>query len=158
MDIDEGRLADRIAQRLSTPPATNAVIDFQETYRQLDWDRLLASAYSRVDIVVYYFDSWVNQHSESLRGYFQRPGTRMRLFVSDPTIEELLDGVAKLFPDYDRERVREKIERTGERLRKLVHEAGADASRLEVYYVPRPLSYSAQALDDKVLVLSVFEM
>ena len=156
--VDPENLAASIARRLSEERTTDAIIAFHDTYRKVDWSAWITSANSQIDIVVYYFDSWVNQHYEALKAFFQKPGTHMRVILSDPYSDGILANINVLFPESSRERLREKIVKTGERLSAVLRDAGASPSRLEVYYAPRLLSYSGQSRDNEVLVLSVFEM
>lgn len=135
-----------------------ALISAYETYRDIDWNWLLGQAREQVDIVVYYFDSWVKANHESLKAYFQRNNTKMRIFVADPRDEDIVDTVDRLFPDYSREDVLRKISLTGERVRGVMEEAGASPDRFQFYYVPHVLNYSAQCIDGRFFVLSVFEM
>lgn len=131
---------------------------FYETYRQVDWKGLLNEASQQIDIVVYYFDSWVNSSYDDIVQYFGKPGTKMRVFVADPENEAVLSNIQRLFPEYGKEEIKGKIERTGERLAAALTDAGGNSGRLEFYYVPHVLNYSTQTIDGKVLVLSVFEM
>jgi hypothetical protein len=131
---------------------------FYETYRQVDWKGLLNEASQQIDIVVYYFDSWVNSSYDDIVQYFGKPGTKMRVFVADPENEAVLSNIQRLFPEYGKEEIKGKIERTGERLAAALTDAGGNSGRLEFYYVPHVLNYSMQTIDGKVLVLSVFEM
>ena len=131
---------------------------FHETYRQVDWKSLLNEASRQIDIVVYYFDSWVNSNYDDIVQYFGKPGTKMRVFVADPEDEAVLSNVQRLFPEYRPDEIKGKIERTGERLAAALAHAGGNSGRLEFYHVPHVLNYSIQTVDGKILVLSVFEM
>ncbi len=157
--IDTERLADLVAQRVaSSNGGPSQLLAFHDTFRHVNWSELLSSANATVDIVVYYFDSWVNANYDSLRAYFSKPGSRMRVFVSDPRDDAIVENVTRLFPEYTPQVVRDKIARTGDRLLQALRESGGDPERLEFYYVPHHLNYSAQCLDERTLVLSIYEM
>lgn len=129
-----------------------------ESYRQVNWAELLESSDRTVDLVAYYFDSWVNANYESLKKFFARPNTRLRMIVSDPRDASLLHHVHSLFPEYSEEQVRHKVQMTGERLLAALVDTGGNPNRLEFYYYPKPLMYSAQCFDNRTLVMSFFEM
>lgn len=134
------------------------VVAFHESFRSADWTRLLGDHTGRLDIVVYYFDSWIKQNHEPLVAFFRKPSTRVRVFVADPNDAVVAKTLARLFNEYKPDELTSKVARTGERLASILREAGAAAERLEFYFVPHVLNYSAQCLDDRTLVLSPFEM
>ena len=154
----------RAIKRLEVAPQHMAkqgfpqLVAFYDTYRQVDWAKLLNQAQSSIDIVVYYFDSWVNYNYEHVVNFFRRDGTRMRIFVADPHNQDLIANVRRLFPEYIEATIKEKISHTGERLANALRDAGGTQDRLEFYYVPHFLNYSIQCFDEETLVLSVFEM
>jgi uncharacterized membrane protein YeaQ/YmgE (transglycosylase-associated protein family) len=161
---DVNQLASAITEKLEITSSGKAPMRlpelraFYETYRQVDWKSLLNDASQQIDIVVYYFDSWVNSNYDDIVQYFGKPGTKMRVFVADPEDEAVLSNVQRLFPEYRQEEIKGKIERTGERLAAALADAGGNSGRLEFYHVPHVLNYSIQTIDGKILVLSVFEM
>ena len=135
-----------------------SLIAFHETFRSVNWHNLLERAEKQIDIVVYYFDSWVNNFYESIVEFFKREGTRMRVFVADPRNNELLQNINRMFPEYSKEVIIEKVSHTCERFVKALLAAGGESNRFEFYFVPHFLNYSIQCIDESVLVLSVFEM
>ncbi len=134
------------------------LIGFYETFRLVDWRTLLSNSQGHIDIVVYYFDSWVNSNYESIVTFFQKPRTTMSIFVADPNDKFILANVHRLFPEYSEDVIREKIARTGYRLADALREAGGSSERINFFYVPHFLNYSAQCIDGRILVMSFFEM
>lgn len=64
----------------------------------------------------------------------------MRVFVPNPEDEFNVSTVHRLFPEYSKDTVKEKVARTGQRLAQALREAGGDPTRLEVYFVPHILN------------------
>lgn len=157
--IDVNELSQKLASHLNTAQKSSPIVSaFYEKYRHVDWKDILNSATDTIDIMAYYYDSWVNQNYEEIVAFFSRPGTRMRVFVSNPNDEFILANVQRLFPEYPKEEVAQKISRTGSRMFDALTEAGGHPDRLEFYYVPHLLNYSAQVINNSYLVLSIFEM
>ncbi|GAA1697450.1 hypothetical protein GCM10009808_13650 [Microbacterium sediminicola] len=154
-------------------PATNAIrtemrrsragelapsVRVAQSFRQVDWARLLDSASNELLIAVHYFDSWVNANLSALRAFVERPDSRISVVVSDPEVAGNFQYLRSLFPESSDAVLREKIQKTGRRFAQVFQDAGADASRLSFYLSPTHLSYSAQCIDGETLVLSIFEM
>lgn len=136
------------------------LFSFEETFRNVDWKQLLQDCgnNSHIDIVVYYFDSWVNSNYDSLVTFFKKKDTSIRIFVSNPSDLFILENVKRLFPEYSVEVIKDKIIKTYERFKNALNEARGDMKRIEFYYVPHFLNYSAQCIYGKYLILSFYEM
>lgn len=135
-----------------------SLLAFHDSFRQVNWNSLLSNATESLDIVVYYFDSWVNANYEQLVQFFRKPGTRVRIFLSNPNDKEIIENIQRQFPEYNRDLIKAKVAHTKERFELVLTAAGATEDRLEVYYVPHVLNYAVQCIDGKKFVLSVFEM
>lgn len=161
--VDSTAIADAVIQKLPAMVSSNTtqfpqLTAFHETFRELEWPELISAHSSQIDIVVYYFDSWVNANFDALVNFLRKSDTRIRVFVSDPTQPHVLETVHRLFGEFDENEVKSKVERTGERFAGALKAAGGDSSRLEFRYLPHVLNYAAQCLDGRTLVLSFFEM
>jgi len=160
-DAEADAIAAKVVNALSLSETKHRIpqlASFHDTFRQVEWARLLREHNGQLDIVVFYFDSWIKANTDSLTEFLRKPKTSVRLFVSDPGRDDVTTTVNRLFGEYSKEEVPSKVSRTGERFANILTKAGAASSRLEVYFVPFPLMYSAQCLDSRTLVLSVFEM
>lgn len=158
--MDADMIAECIVNKLENKEVDmdSSIVTFHETYRDIDWGKLFSESRISIDILVYYYDSWVNTNYERLVAFFKQPNTKMRVFVADPNDPFVLDTVHRLFPEYSREVIKEKVERTGIRISDAAKEAGAASDRFEFYYVPHILSYSAQCIDNRILIQGTFEM
>lgn len=160
-ETDVIAIADAVVTRLNAEDKSTRLPElraFHDTYRNVNWKALIGEASVQIDIVVYYFDSWVNANYEIIVQFFRKPGTRMRVFVANPEDDTILANVNRLFPEYTKDEARSKVERTGTRLSSALKDAGGDMNRLEFYYFPHVLNYSIQVIDSTVLVLSIYEM
>lgn len=160
-NIDTDSLAQAITQKIQrqgTQQHDFPIIAFHEVYRSVNWPQLILSGQHNIDIVVYYLDSWVAANYDPLVSYFRKPRSKIRLFVSDPNDDFTMKVVHKLFPEYNEEVLKSKIIRTGKLLAQALSEAGGSADRLEVYYVPGLLNYSARCIDYKELSIGLFEI
>ena len=102
--LDTSAVANAVVDRLNQDePSNPAIKEFHETYRHVDWQDILKNANGNIDIVAYYYDSWINANYDELVDFFSRPGTKMRLFVANPEDNVILDNVHRLFPEYTRE-------------------------------------------------------
>ena len=131
----------------------DALLQFQESYRQVDWATLLAEAQESLTIMVYYWDKWVYQHEAELWRFLQKPGSKIQFFFSSN-----LEEVQKLFPKNTQEQLSQKIRATYQPLQDLLKAHELPAEKVSVRFLPRPLNYSLQCIDNRILVLSFFEM
>ncbi|MFQ5962665.1 MAG: hypothetical protein ACE5KZ_00090 [Candidatus Scalinduaceae bacterium] len=157
VNLDKDIISNKIIKEISMERFSQ-IINFHESYRHIDWHKLLKESSSTIDIIVYYYDSWVNSNYDDITSFFRKPGTSMRVFVANPNDSFIFSTIHRLFPDSGKEAIKEKVSKTGERLAKALKTAGGDSERLEFYYVPHILNYSAQCIDGKILILSIFEM
>lgn len=129
------------------------MLQFHESYRQVDWARLLTQANESLNVVVYYWDKWVQEHEQALFHFLQKPNAKLRFFFSNK-----LSEVTKLFPNHTEQQLVEKIKKTYEPLQHYLTSKNLPSDKVSVYFLPRLLNYSMQCIDDKILVLSFFEM
>jgi hypothetical protein len=151
--------AEELCKKLATsPPENQKIKQFHDTFRHVNWNLLIEDAGENIDIVVYYFDSWVIANYDALKKYFSRSNTKIRVFVSNPNNDSNITEIHRLFPEYSEDEIKGKIKRTGERITEALTESGGNKNRIELYYVPHLLNYSAQCIDNRTLILSIFEM
>lgn len=121
------------------------MIQFHESYRQVDWDALLQEANHSLHIMVYYWDKWVHKHEKALQTFLSKPQAEIHFFFS-----QNLDEVQRFFPSHSKEELASKIEKTFRPLQPF--------GKVHVHNLPTLLNYSMQCIDNKTLVLSFFEM
>ena len=130
---------------------------FCESYKDISWQEYIENADEKIDIVVYYLDSWIRYNFESLKKFFGKSNTKVRLFLSNPNTKENIENLRRVFPEYEEEYLRLKVKNTREKIAGAAEAVGASPKRVELYYYPYYLNYSAICFDDKILILSFFE-
>lgn len=137
---------------------SKGLIGFYESYREVPWPELLNSLQSSFDIVVYYWDQWIQQHFDALTSFLQKPGTHMNLVLADESNPAIMNDLMRLFPNKSHEKLIRQIADTYEPLRDYVKQYDLPINKVEVFRLPYLLNYSLQCLDGKTLILSFFEM
>lgn len=133
-------------------------IDYVEEFYDCDWTELITSSEQNIDIIVYYFDTWIKRNRKAILKFFQKPQTTIRIIVADPEIEENFRAIRRLYHNHDEQTIKNKIYNTYHQIFAIIQQAGANANRLQFYLSPHFLNYSIQCFDQKILVISVFEM
>lgn len=131
----------------------NALLEFNTSYRETDWNKILSNANQSIDIVVYYWDKWIKEHENSLFQFLSKPNSKLNFFFSNNYPE-----IQRLFPGNTQEQLKSKIENTYKPLQHYLKKHHLPEGKVNVHYVPTPLNYSMQCIDNKILVLSFFEM
>lgn len=129
------------------PQTSKSLLEFRESYRQVDWQDLLQKAENSLNIVVYYWDKWVQEHEKALQAFLKKPNASIHFFFSSK-----LEEVQKLFPNNTTTQLSKKIENTYKPL------MAYNRNKVIVRFLPRLLNYSMQCVDDKILLMSFFEM
>jgi|GEM_PF-3009220 len=136
----------------------SCVEELNDNFYGCDWKQWIKSSCEQIDIVVYYFDTWLKQNKQELIAFLKRSDTRINLIVCDPDKEENIKYIHSLFPENSEGYLKEKIHKTYKLLASIAEEAGAKKERIKFYCSERPLTYSIQRFDNKKAALSVFEM
>lgn len=124
-------------------------------YRLIRWEDLLNNARS-LDIVVCYFDSWVQRNWEHIVGLFKRGGN-IRVFMTNPSNLTSLAMVTKRFPEHTPETITSKILETARHLFNAHQEAATRAGTLTIAFVDEPLNYSAVRIDHERVIMGIYE-
>ena len=135
----------------------SGVIAFFPSFKEIDWGVWIKEANREIDIVVNYFDSWVNDHFDELVSFFQKGKTRLNLYIPDPSTPGLVEQLHLIYTDRSEEFLREKIALTAKRLRDALEQAGGKADRLKVYPLRRRPNYALQRIDGRIAVFSAFD-
>lgn len=130
-----------------------ALLGFHESYRQIEWKNLLSHANRSINIVVYYWDKWVQEHDKELCDFLRKPQAKIQFFFSED-----LAGVRRLFPNNSIDQLSGKIRNTYQPLQEFLKKNKLPVGKVAVQFLPHILNYSMQCIDDRILVLSFFEM
>jgi hypothetical protein len=134
------------------------ILNFHDCVRNVDWRSILTYAEKRVDILVYYWSSWVDAWEEELKVFLSKPEAKLRLVVADPRNPMILKDIKKLFPEHSEQELIAKIKSTQRKLNKLVESLPEPRGSVELFLLSRPVSYPCQRIDDEIVVFSIFEM
>jgi hypothetical protein len=152
-------IVDRVAELpvYTEPRATTApeVRRFWTSHRKVEWSEVIGTALS-LDVVVVYYDTWIDENREELLSIFGRGGT-IRLYLTDPRDERALEATADRFPEHSVDDLKSKIQGTAQRLDELRRESDRYQARLEVRLYPGVLNYAAIRADGDWVLTSFYE-
>lgn len=152
-------IVDQVAQLpiYTEPLATSApeVRRFWPSHRKVSWDVVLGNA-DALDIVVVYYETWIDENREELMEIFKRGGT-IRLYLTDPEDVAAMAATKERFPEHDVEALREKVRGTARMLDEVRKASGNYHARLDVLLYPGVLNYAAIRADEDQVLMSVYE-
>lgn len=125
-----------------------------DSHREIPWDHIIRTADEEIDVMVYFWNKWVEEYKDALSVFFQNPTARFRLILADDQKPKIRDEIVRLFPGNTDASIQDKIAKTISHLKALETVPG----QVEVYKIPHLLNYSMQCVDQKKLYLSCFEM
>ncbi len=131
---------------------------FYDRARDVDWKSILKYADKSLDIMVFYWGTWVDTYAEELTQFLSKPGTRLRLVMSDARNPLILREMKRLFPEHNEAEIFARVKGTQAKLNAIAAKVGEGGGKLELFLVPRMLSYPWQRIDGEVVIYSLFEM
>ncbi len=134
------------------------LLNFHDCARGVDWPSILAYAEKNIDIVAYYWTSWVDAYAVELKKFLSRPGTKLRLVMADPRNPLILKEIRKIFPEHSEAELFTKIRGTQKKLNEILESIEGPKGTLEFFLLPRVLSYPCQRIDNEIVIYSIFEM
>jgi len=78
--------------------------------------------------------------------------------MPDPRNPLILKETRRLFPELADHELLAKIVTTQRRLARIAEQAPKEGGKVELYLLPRLISYPCQRIDDEIVIFSVFEM
>lgn len=134
------------------------LLNFHDCARSIDWPTLLSYAEKTIDVMVYFWNSWVDTHEKELTAFLSRPGTKIRLVMSDPRNPIILKDLKRLFPEFSEPELLVNIIGTQRKLNAILEKIEGQKGTIEYFLLPRPISYACQRIDEEVVIYSLFEM
>lgn len=136
--------------------SSDYVKEFFIRHDEVDWGTIIEDA-REIDVVVFYYDSWVRDHHDSFVKFFRNKG-KLSLVLSTPEDSVLVLSIQKhFFPALRPEELQTKIKATHHALTDAQNESGQAGAQLQVFYFPSILHYSFVLVDKRQLYLSVYE-
>lgn len=133
-------------------------ITFNASYRKTDWKRLFQSANKEITICAYYLDSFLSWTQMDIINYLKKDKTKLVIITVDTTDEQILNRVQYLFPDYSKERIKNKINDTARKLKKLCTDNDISTNKIHFYRYPNLLNYNFILIDESKIFFSFYEM
>src|SRR5271166_4562270 len=143
------------ALRLSLPPYTKSALICYDVFDHIPWQQLFSNC-ARIDIVVHYFDTWINSNFSLLQDFFNRGGT-VRLVIPNFKNTSLVHTIKQRFPESTEDQIVTKIRQTPDRFEKILQNSKRRDANLEVCHIDDMILYCGIRFDDRVLVLSMYE-
>lgn len=157
-EASEQKIIQNIREAVSVSAATHGVKEFYPGFSHVRWHELLGDTSLRIDIVVNYFDSWIKDNKELLSAFFKKPKAELHLYIPDATNDKILDDLCALYGgEYSKESLREKVQKTEQRLLRIIEEVGGTKVQLKVFRLICRPTYALQRLDHRLAVFSAFD-
>lgn len=137
---------------------TSGLLNFSPNPTDVDWHSLLSYAEKSIDVVVCFWANWTEKYEKELLQFLNKPGTRLRFVMPDPRNPLILKETSRLFPEFADHEVLARIVTTQRRLSRIAEQIPKDGGKLELYLLPRLVSYPCQRIDDEIVLFSLFEM
>ncbi len=128
------------------------LIGFYPSYRDVLWKELIPQANKSLDIVVYYWDKWIDEHKSELFNFLQRPDTHLTIIFADNENPAIEKEILRLFPHNSANDLANKINQT------YLPFIKENSKKLTVIKVPHLLHYSLQIIDNNIAILSLFDL
>ncbi|WP_162656304.1 hypothetical protein [Tuwongella immobilis] len=149
-------VSDAVMGNLSgVSPGGNSPSAVFDNFGKVPWTQFFAGC-SNLDIVVHYFDTWINQHEVQLKKMLDRGG-RIRIILPNYKNDELVALIKERFPDYTKEQVKKKIQNTFAKLEQIRVKAIHKHAIVVAYDVDSAPWYCGVSFDHRELVLSPYE-
>lgn len=141
----------------SSSPLAPEVLAFYPSFQQVEWKKLISEANLRIDIVVNYFDSWVKDNQIVLADFFKKSKTEMHLYIPDADDPTIFEELKKLYTDSSEASLRDKLQRTDQRIMDVITSAGGRKNQMKVYRLSCRPTYALQRLDNRIAVFSAYD-
>ncbi len=126
-----------------------------DNFNRVPWDDYIKES-SKIDILVHYFDTWINQRTDIITDFFRQGGT-LNLIIPNPEDENLIRIIKSRFNDSSYERILDKVRRTSGKFQELRNSANNPTSKLNIFITDQITWYCAVRFDERYLILSPYE-
>lgn len=133
------------------------VIKYNSSYRSTNWKNLFSSAEQSITICAFYLDSFLSWTSDDLQKFLKKDNVKLNVIVTEPNTSNL-ELIARLFPQYKKDVVEEKIIGTEDKIREIIRNLQISDDKFVFYKYKYFLNYSYILVDEKYLYLTIYEM
>lgn len=111
---------------------------------------------SQIEISVHYLHAWIDTNSHDLEAFFARGGI-LKLSLPNPENSEITTFLSRRYQNRTSADIKNKIERTAEKLEFIFKEHAKGEGRIETYYLDRIEWQPMFKFDSRVLVVSWYQ-
>jgi len=140
------------------PKLKNYLIKPEQNYELIEFDKIkweeLLSEAKNVDIFVHYFDTWLRNNCDLIKGIFYRDGN-INIIIPCIKNNTIIKIIKQRFPEYTEKQIKQKIYGTSEKIYE--YKKNINKGLLNIYETNELGYYCGIKIDEKYFIYSSYE-